>query len=358
MPTRTQSTVVAVFHSQSDAQAAVDDLKANGFQSNELFTSTDTQGTASMDTGTGRAEPRHREGGIKGWFKSIFGQDEETESPYYENAMDRGNVFVSVDVSDEDVDRAADILNRHSPIDIHHEAGQTTAAAVGSTTGTGTTGTRTDQSRSIPVVEEELKIGKRAVMRGGVRVYSRVIEEPVEESVRLQEERVRVERTPVDRPAEPGELRRGQEQVVEVKEYAEEPVVSKQARVTEEVRVSKDATERTETIRDTVRRTEVEVENLSEGSSARSSAAPGLDDTDFRRNFDQYYAGTGANYDTYAPAYRYGYEMAEDPRYKGRTFDQVEPQLRDDYNRRYPDSTWERMKESIRYGWNKLTNKI
>jgi uncharacterized protein (TIGR02271 family) len=113
---------------------------------------------------------------------------------------------------------------------------------------------------AIPVMEEELQVGKRQVERGGARVRSRVIERPVEEVVRLREERVRVERRPVNRPVTEADLRAFREGTIEVTERAEEPVVSKQARVIEEVVVGKDVGERTETVRDTVRRTEVDVE--------------------------------------------------------------------------------------------------
>jgi uncharacterized protein (TIGR02271 family) len=112
---------------------------------------------------------------------------------------------------------------------------------------------------AIPVVEEELRVGKREVERGGVRVESRVTETPVEEQVHLREERVHVERRPVDRPAGEAEFREG---TLEVSERAEEAVVAKEARVVEEVVVGKEVAERTETIRDTVRRTDVEVEEV------------------------------------------------------------------------------------------------
>jgi uncharacterized protein (TIGR02271 family) len=215
-------------------------------------------------------------------------------------------------------------------------------------------------------VEEELQVGKRRVLRGGVRVYSRVIEQPVEESVNLQEERVRVDRRPVDRPATEADFRTGQEQVVEVEEYAEQPVVAKQARVVEEVRVGKEVSQRSETVRDTVRRTEVDVEQIpgtaSTAGTATGAAATGtgaaFDDSDFRRDFQTNYGTSGASYDTYAPAYRYGYDMASDPRYKGRSFSDVENDLREDYGRRYPNSTWDKMKNSIRYGWDKVTGKV
>ena len=113
----------------------------------------------------------------------------------------------------------------------------------------------------IPVVEEELQVGKREVERGGVRVESRVEERPVEERVELREERVNVERRPVDRPVADAE-HLFKEGTIEVTEKSEEAVVSKQARVVEEVVVNKEVGERTETVQDTVRRTDVDVQEV------------------------------------------------------------------------------------------------
>jgi uncharacterized protein (TIGR02271 family) len=117
------------------------------------------------------------------------------------------------------------------------------------------------QTAAIPVVEEEVSIGKREVERGGVRVRTEVQERPVQEQVNLREEHVRVERRPVDRPASEADIKRAQQSgTMEVREKSEEAVVQKQARVVEEVRVGKEVNERTETVRDTVRRTDVQVE--------------------------------------------------------------------------------------------------
>jgi uncharacterized protein (TIGR02271 family) len=112
----------------------------------------------------------------------------------------------------------------------------------------------------IPVTEEQLQVGKRTVQRGGVRVRTYVVETPVEEPVRLRDETVRVERRAIhpDRPASEADF---QERTVEVTETDEEAVVAKSARVTEEVVISKDVQERTEPVRETVRRTEVEVDD-------------------------------------------------------------------------------------------------
>ncbi|HEX8423782.1 MAG TPA: YsnF/AvaK domain-containing protein [Pyrinomonadaceae bacterium] len=122
---------------------------------------------------------------------------------------------------------------------------------------------------TIPVVEEELQVGKREVERGGVRVESRVEERPVTEEVQLREERVHVERRPVDRPVTDGDnaFREG---TLEVTERAEEAVVSKTARVVEEVVVGKEVAEHTETISDTVRRTDVDVQEVDTKDSTRT----------------------------------------------------------------------------------------
>lgn len=332
MATTRRSTIVAVYASPSAAQAAANELKKNGFDSDDIY------------IGSGESSARPHEGGITGWFKRIFGQDRHEDEPYYENATQRGNVVLSVEASGGNLDNAADILNRHSPIDVHGEFGESAREAPRETV------RETGGSGVVPVVNEELSVGKRSVLRGGVRIYTREVEEPVEEKVRLREEKVYVDRQPADRAATDADRRTDAEQVIEMKEYAEEPVVSKQARVTEEIRVGKDTTEREQTIRDTVRRTEVNVEDLAKGGDSALHS-------DFQRDFDTRYGASGGNYDEYAPAYNYGYAMAADPRYRGKRFDEVEPDLRSDYGRRYPNSAWEKMKDSIRYGWDKVTGK-
>lgn len=123
----------------------------------------------------------------------------------------------------------------------------------------------------VPVIEESIAVGKREVERGGVRVETHVKETPVQENVQLREEQVRVEPHPVNRPAtardEIGE------RVVEMHARGEEAVVSKQAKVVEEIVVKKDAETRQETIRDTVKRTDVDVKQLDgEKRTSRTSA--------------------------------------------------------------------------------------
>jgi uncharacterized protein (TIGR02271 family) len=112
----------------------------------------------------------------------------------------------------------------------------------------------------IPVAQERLQVGKRDVSHGRVRIHSYVVETPVEQQVTLREERIAVERRPVDRALGDAE-QAFEERTIEAEERGEEPVISKEVRVTEEVVVRKETDQRTETVSDTVRQTEVEVED-------------------------------------------------------------------------------------------------
>ena len=214
------------------------------------------------------------------------------------------------------------------------------------------------RSTAIPVVQEDLKIGKREVQRGGVRVFSRVVETPVNESVNLREEHVNVERHPVNQPISPSDATAFKEQSIEMRENAEEAVVQKTARVVEEVVVGKEVSQRQQNISDSVRHTEVQVESL--GQDRASMRASNLDDDDsyYRNDWNSNYASQGGSYDDYAPAYRYGSDMRRDARYSNRDWSDVESDLRSDWDTRYSKngvSTWDKMKAAIRRGWDKIT---
>lgn len=178
----------------------------------------------------------------------------EDEAHSYAEGVRRGHTLVIAKTSDETADLVSSIMNRHDPIDIHAESSRWRAE--------GWNG-RLDESREpedvIPVTQEELAVGKRAVETGAVRVHTRVSEQPVGADVHLHQERVQVERMPVDRPVSDAD-RAFQERTIEARETTEEPVVGKRARVVEEVRVKKEGEEHTEHVEDTVRRTDVDVD--------------------------------------------------------------------------------------------------
>jgi len=170
---------------------------------------------------------------------------------------------VVVRVPSEQVDQVCSILEAHRPVDIDERAvtygvsQTTTTPPTGAPVASGATARSTDGG-TIQLSEETLAVGKRAIDRGTTRVRRFVVETPVEEQVSLRDESVSVERRPVtdDRPIANADFT---DKVVEMTETSEEAVVSKTARVKEEVVVRKDATERTETVRDTVRREDVEI---------------------------------------------------------------------------------------------------
>jgi uncharacterized protein (TIGR02271 family) len=118
----------------------------------------------------------------------------------------------------------------------------------------------------LQLAEETLAVGKRAINRGTTRIRRYVVETPVEEQVNLRRETVAVERRPVtdERPVTDANFT---DKVVEMTEFDEEAVVSKTARVKEELVIHKDATERTETVRDTVRREDVEITKEADGGN-------------------------------------------------------------------------------------------
>jgi uncharacterized protein (TIGR02271 family) len=188
----------------------------------------------------------------------------EHEAHYYAEGVRRGGTLITVHARTDDMaDCAAQVMKRHGAADIEERAEQWKEQ--------GWSGKlMTEGEQVLPVTEEELVVGKRQVSQGGVRVYSHVTEMPVQETVELREEHVQVERRPVNRPAADADF---QEKSVEVREMAEEPVVSKRSRVTEEVRVGKQTSQREQTVSDKVRKTDVRVEKTGEGA-AQSSTSP------------------------------------------------------------------------------------
>lgn len=203
--------------------------------------------------------------------------------------------------------------------------------------------------KKLQAAEEELQVGKREVEGGGVRASTRVTETPVEEDIHLRDEKVHVERRKVDRPAESGD-HVFEEESIEFSEMHEEPVVSKSTHVTEEVIVGKEVEERTETIRDTVRRQEIDIEELRQaGDTGRYSQ--------FKNDFDQHYetnfAGRGNSREDYQLGYRYGMALAEHGNYRNQNWKDVEPHARKGWEARNA-GTWNDFQDSVRYGWDRI----
>jgi uncharacterized protein (TIGR02271 family) len=279
---------------------------------------------------------------------------DETYANYYSEGVKRGGTLLTAQVDEQYLNTARDVMNRHNPVEIDSRSsswGQSEFSGA-STVNTGSSGSGysggSDDQAHLEVVEEELQVGKREVERGGVRVHTYVTETPVQEQVNLREEHVTVERHPVNRQATSADFMTGEE-TYEVTEMAEEPVVSKQARVVEEVVVSKDVDQRTETVSDTVRRKDVEVEQMGTGTSSAYSPFETYS-AQFRNHYNTSYGSTGYGYDYYTPAYQYGYNLATDPRYGSYQWSDMESNAREHWESSN-QGTWENIKDAVRHAW-------
>jgi len=326
------NTVVGVFDRVESSEQAVEELLNSGFSGYDIDVSRNKATTAETET--------EGKSGIKKFFDSLFG-DEEQESQRYSEAARKGCVITVHTDTKEEARKAAEILDscgaidpngnyinenkfsgsdyKGSDINYNKDSGSnfntgivdtslypendnilnTTSDAdaldlekdryknnpgldinarplandnladenfIGASTGN-TNYTNNDEDfnsinneKSIPVIEENMEIGKREVETNEVRVRSRIFEKPVEENLRLRSEFVHIERTPVNRTATPADLENFKEGVIEMKETEEVPLIKKEAKVVEEVKIKKEAENKEQTIRGSVRRQDVDVE--------------------------------------------------------------------------------------------------
>ena len=283
-------------------------------------------------------------GALIGW-----GIPEETVKHYEQGIKDGGILMAVKPRNEEDIEHFSTRWpNTAAPVGAMGTTGAMAAEPVAAMqTPAPVARAASTGSGTIPVIEEELQVGKREVETGTVQVTSHVVETPVNESVTLREVHADIQRRPVDRPATEADLNAFKEETFEVRQMAEKAVVNKTARVVEEVVVGKTATTSTQQINDTVRKTVVDVQHDDQTGSA----------TDYRSDYQTRFAGSRHSYDDVAPAYRYGATMASDQRYANRSWDDIETSARGDWESRYPTSTWEEMKAAVRHGWENVTGK-
>ncbi|MCJ2072768.1 YsnF/AvaK domain-containing protein [Methylobacterium sp. J-030] len=278
-------TITALFDRPAEAQAAQTKLVAAGIPQSAIKL---VQGAQTART-SGSYDYHKDEGGFWGSLKDFFMPEEDRYA--YSEGLNRGGTLLTASVEPTQTEIAYDILEQNGSVDLDQRestwrkegwsgysatggttaAGSTAGMAAAGTTAAGTAatgatslkgaGTTTGETDYIPVVEERLNVGKRVAESGRVRVRSFVVEKPVEEQVTLRDETVHVDRRVVDRPVTAADEALFASKTIEATEMREQAVVSKEARVVEEVGIRKDAGQRTETITDKVRHTEVEVED-------------------------------------------------------------------------------------------------
>jgi stress response protein YsnF len=279
-----QQTVVGLYPTRGLAEDVRMKLLAQGIPESDISLGANQGGVSAEDNALA---PKQEES----FWDWLFGSEVSTEErERYSGHLRSGRVAVSVHVrSDAEHEKVVDLMEQFDPLDIEGDeipaertrgsqliGGSPATSGAEQRSAASSHPTTTGDDEVIPVVKEELEIGKRQVERR-YRIRTHVIERPAEEQVRLQDERVVVER----RPISGAETVEGpQEREFEVVERHEEPVVGKRARAVEEVVVRKDITERTDTVRDTVRETKVEVDKAaagqkpSQGETERTVAAP------------------------------------------------------------------------------------
>ncbi len=297
-------TVVAIYNSMEEAQSAATQLLSNGFRGD------------NVDVSSGKNYAGHssdeEESGITRFFKNLFGNSDNDERERYTKIAERGSIVTVHAQSDEEATRASRLLDDYGAVDVDEDYRNRTSGNnkddrdyngndenydnrnknyenKGSILGNRNENDRDnnyesrdnilsnrnenfedrkqntgnlDENKTIPVIQEDVKIGKKEVATGGMRIRSRIIEKPVEEILLLREEHVHIERNKVDRPATEDELKNFRSGSVELTASSEIADVQKTSRVVEEVSLGKEVKHRDETVRDNVRSTEVDVENI------------------------------------------------------------------------------------------------
>ena len=250
-----KQTVIGVFATKDQAQSAVQALQTAGYDSASIdFMSNDSFTDTSM-------RAKHEES-HKGFFASLFSDDDDYDYKNLHDTARRGNV-VTVHTNDmASAERAADILDEYGAINSDEASTKLRDRGVA----------YEDTNTTLDVIKEDITVGKQKVETGGLRVRSRIISRPVEETVRLRQETAFITRTPVNEPVAANTLDAFQEKTIEVTETAERAVVDKTARVVEQVSVGKQASEHVETIQETVRETDIDVERVAATGTAIGNA--------------------------------------------------------------------------------------
>ena len=332
-------TIVGLYDDRATAGRVVSALKDAGFTKDHIqFASTESGANNDFEVDAST----YRNTGTL----TRYGIDED-EAGFYAEGLRRGGSLVVVRAQDQDADTAVDIMAENNPVQYEnrHTAYQAAGYSGYDASAPDYTADEMKQERTayadqgtqrLQEIQEAIKVGKREFVRGAVRVSQHVETEEVSEVVSLREESVRVDRTDVDRELTAAEADAAfEDKTIEVVARAEQPVVEKTARVTGEVEVGLDTTQREETVGGTIRSTHIDVD--------RDVADMDVADMDMD-------AST-------RPAYDYGRTVRAS--YGDRDWTAAEADVRRDYESKYgDDSLWDDVKDSVRSGWNSVKRAV
>jgi uncharacterized protein (TIGR02271 family) len=253
--------IVTVYDTADLAEKAAGVLKAAGYPASDISVlNKNSLSKSDLD-----------ELGLKetGLWRRLFGTSVlDHEATVYGRALSTGGALLSLRVPETEVARAMGILNTHNPVDVLRRAATVGAApptlvaqVPPSPAPTTKPIVTTDKAEVLRLAEEQLNVGKRLVEEGTTRIRRFVSEKPVEAKVTLHEEHAEVMRRAASDPDFIKDVDWA-DKTIEIRETDEKAVVNKTTRIAEEVVIRKEGSDRTETVRDTVRRQEVTVEKL------------------------------------------------------------------------------------------------
>ena len=260
--------VVTLFDTAQHAEAAKSNLAKAGFPTEDMSI---VSASELPKSGTALREP-----GL--WHRMFGGDIEQHEAEVYGKAVETGGVVLTLRAAEEQLPKAMGILNQHNMVDVQDRAVQhgllsktaaiAAAPAVAAAMPARPLTADVSKEQVLRLAEEQLEVGKKLVEQGTTRIRRFVTEKPVEASVTLHEEHAEVVRRAVIDPSYVQDID-WSDTTVEVIETAEQAVVSKSSHIAEEVVVGKTGSDHVETVHDTVRRQQVDVERVPSNPGVR-----------------------------------------------------------------------------------------
>lgn len=318
-------TVIGMFDVRAEAMSAYQALRADGYAAADLdvLTSDDPSDAPKL--------------------ARLHEFVPQADADIYLEGVRQGATLITVRAEEDDIARAAAILGSFRIVNIGTKAEELhqvrSDLQLAPATG----------QEIFEVIEEDLEVGKAQVERGRMRIYNKITERQVEEKVGLRDETIRVQRRAVNRTVAPS-ADLFKERSYELTEVDEVALVNKVARVVEEVTLSKEVVEQIQTVKETLRRQDVEIEEV------RNPAAFEEYNSSFRSFYTSNYASSGAEYERYAPAFRFGYKLATTEPFRSQSWAEVEPSARELWEDKNPGS-WPQYENAVRYAWSTVTGK-
>jgi hypothetical protein len=387
-------TVIGIFDTYDQAEVARSALVASGFARADIELQAAPEPTSpadpALDPTVGAVQPPETGGvlaNIERFFSMLFGgRDHPPEVAHYSEAVRRGGILVAVDTpSEARADTARQTLAEQGAIDIDERAaswGALNHPGTGMGTGLGATAAADDRDHSLL---DELGLGSGSAVPGRAPVN------PAADPLATARTETRARAYPRGDPGDPAAM----DSLDPISPVARDPFAGSSdstyratggdPMTSGSVWPAKEETHqstqgwRPVTPADPLDETEASAQRGDVGTPVAGSLSQSATDPlrpdlpvsrnsmpdeymeyedDFRTDYESRYAATGARYEEYEDAYRYGATLGNDDRYRGRSWDDsMETDLQRDWQSRNPhgEDTWERFKLAVRHGWDRVT---